>query len=210
LRTLIVRYVGAVLGIALAALTAVECDEALPPRAESRIALEATLYVGPGRYRFRVYPSSDSTKPPSYVVNVAPVAIQVTSTYDEVLEDSLGLEGFVELWDTRRPNMRSRVNVLGATIIPSYALTGPILTLESQAKITMKTAGWNHMTVNGGGPMWQGVPMTPDTSAWGEPYFYTDTLLIAARARFMLFKKTGFVETPIIQIPISYEIFPPP
>src|SRR5512141_1727801 len=81
-------------------LTSLQCDEALPPRTESPIALAAVLYVGPGQYRFRVYPSPDSTKPPSYAISPAPLAIQVTSTYDEVLEDSLGLEGFVELWDT--------------------------------------------------------------------------------------------------------------
>jgi hypothetical protein len=200
----------AAMSVALVMLTSLQCDEALPPRTEPRVALEAALYVGPGRYRFRVFPSADSTKPPTYAISPAPLAIQVTSTYDEVLEDSIGLEGFVELWDTRRPNVLSRVNLRGATIVPSYALNGAILTLEAHAKITLKNAGWFHMTVNSSGPMWQGLPMTPDTSAWGEPYFYTDTLLIAARARFTLFKKAGFVESPLIEVPISYEIFPPP
>jgi hypothetical protein len=206
----LLRHLGISCCAATVVLTSLQCEEALPPRAEPPVTLKATLYVGPGQYRFRVYPSPDSTRPPSYAISPAPMAIQVTSTYDEVLEDSLGLEGFVELWDTRRPNVLSRVNLRGATIVPSYALNGAILTLEAHAKITLKTAGWYHMTVNPGVPMWQGLPMTADTSVWGEPYFYTDTLLIAARARFMLFKQAGYVETPLIQIPISYEIYPPP
>ncbi len=201
------RYAILALGAFVPALIALNCDEALPPREEPRIVLTAVLGVNPGRYRFRVYTPTDSTQPPVYASNPATVYIQVTNTYDEVLEDSLGVDGTVELWDTRRPNMLGTVSLRGAAIIPTFAVNNGLLTLEAQARITVKTA-WNHMTVNGGGPMWKGLELYPDTNAWGEPFYYTDTILVAARARLTLFKKLGVVETPLVEVPLSYEIFP--
>jgi hypothetical protein len=178
------------------------CDESLPPREDPTNLLHAVLFIQGGEYVFR-YSFAAAATP-------ATVAIQIYNDYNEVLEDSLYLRGTVVIWDTRRPNIRSYVDLRYATIIPDNALIGGILTLEAGARLTFKQQ-WFHMVNQQGGsfPIWVGVDTTAHRDYYGEIYYLSDSLYLGATASIQIFRHAAMVPTNVVYFTNIYRIYPP-
>lgn len=178
------------------------CDESLPPRDDPTNLLHVVLLVQGGEYTFR-YTQPFGFTPMS-------VAIQVSNDYNEVFEDSLYMRGTVEIWDTRRPNVRGSVNMRYSQVIPSYALNNGILTLEAGAQLTF-TSQWSHLTAGPGQtvPIWYGVDTTARLDPYGRIYYVTDTMYLGAQASVQIFRKAGSVRSNACVVPVVYRIIVP-
>ena len=181
----------------------VGCDESLPLRDDPTNLLHAVLFIQGGEYVFRYTPPGG--------VTWATVAIQIYNDYNEVFEDSLYLRGTVEIWDTRRQNVRAYVDVRNSAVVPSNVTNNGILTLEAGARVTFKQQ-WFHM-VNQQGvsiPIWEGVDTTAYRDYYGEIYYRSDSLYLGAMASIQIFRHAAVVQTNVVYFTNVYRIYVPP
>ncbi|MDP2207337.1 MAG: hypothetical protein Q8K98_01015 [Bacteroidota bacterium] len=176
------------------------CDETLPEYKAPPDILTGRITIpdSGSSYYFSIRERfADPTKPPR-VTFFTPDSIvfrfEVLNVYDEVIQDSSEVGGYLKIWDPVYPDNIAIVPFTSSSLSPYRE----ILEIKPDEKIWLKTS-WKKLLLQDGSYVWIGK--TSDDTPDGRVRYGPFTL--KAKAYIKLYKKLGLVITPDIEFKLD-------
>lgn len=189
--------------LALFALLALRCDEALPPRVEPARFLKARVQVPPNAVVEVFIDSNAPGAPITITGGTGTMGLTLKSYYNEVLEGRPQFNGNVEVWLTSQPTVRTRVQLTDVNVDYPYIEPGGFLTLVPGDSILM-TKQWHHIADNGRG-FWNYVQLRGRFD--GRFFFESAPVRYTATATVQAFENVPAEKTDPYEFSLIYKVY---